>query len=222
MNRKPADESLAKDVRTLLGMNVGDKRVLEQILRAARNGELVSNHERAYVDSLLAEHTDSVPKKDPPPRAGGRTASPPRTGSSPKTIAAVGGGVAAAIAVALLVLTMTPEAPDAEPAVDVPLPADVEPGPALTVAADSGEYGAGDFILVEGLSQASSGGAVELTITGPAGPVWSESVPLRDDGSFFTMALAGYGGWDAGTYALSAAHGEEMSELEFDFTASGR
>lgn len=212
MSSKPADESLVKNVRALLNMDVGDRHVLEQVLRAARNGELVSNHERDYVESLLAKHADSAPKTLP--RTQEKATSPSETGSSSRTIVVAGGGVAA-VAVVIAVVFLMSSAPNTPDVMDPVVK------PALTVAADSDKYGVGDFIFVEGLSNISAGDMVEVTISGPAGQVWNESIRLKDDGSFFTMTLAGHGGWATGTYALSAAHGEEISMSTFDFAASG-
>ncbi|MCE2507717.1 MAG: hypothetical protein J4G04_00190 [Nitrosopumilaceae archaeon] len=212
MSERPADENLAKDTQTLLGLGVGDKRILEQIHRAAVNGELISNHERAYVDSLLEKHAGSVPAEDAPAPRKVRVRPSPAPAAAPaksssKTIVIAAGAAVAAVAVAAALLTL-PGDPGGT-AVDVK--------PVLTVEVDSEEYGAGDFILVEGLSD---GGAVDVHIVGPAGQVWRESVLPDADGSFHTIALAGSGGWNAGTYTVRAVHGDQTYESAFDFRDS--
>ena len=218
MSERPADESITKDAQMLLGLGVGDKRILEQILRAAMNGELISNHERAYVDSLLEKHAGSAPAKDAPapktrerPAAVLDTAKAPAKSSS-KTVAIAAGAAVAAIAVAA-VLLMSPGAPGGTAVGG-------EPEPVLTVGVDSEEYGAGDFILVDGTFEGAGGGAVDVHIVGPSGQVWRESVLPDADGAFHTIALAGSGGWSAGTYTVRASHGDQTYESVFDFRGS--
>lgn len=214
LSESPADESLAKDTQTLLGLGVGDKRILEQIHRAAVNGELISNHERAYVDSLLEKHAGAGRAGDAPAPRKVRerpapAAAPAR--SSSKTIAISAGAAVAAIAVAVALLTF-PGSPGGTTV--------VEPEPVLTVGVDLEEYGAGDFILVEGLSDGSGGGAIDVHIAGPSGQVWRESILPDADGSFHTIALAGSGGWSAGTYTVTAIHGDRTYESAFEFRGS--
>lgn len=216
MSESPADESLAKDAQTLLGLGVGDKRILEQIYRAAVNGELISNHERAYVDSLLEKHAGPGRAGDAPaPRKVRERPSPVPAAaparSSSKTIAISVGAAVAAIAVAAALLTL-PSGPGGTTV--------VEPEPMLTVGVDLEEYGAGDFILVEGLSDGSGGGAIDVHIAGPSGQVWRESILPDANGSFHTIALAGSGGWSAGTYTVTAIHGDQTYESAFEFRGS--
>lgn len=213
LSESPADESLAKDAQTLLGLGVGDKRILEQIHRAAVNGELISNHERAYVDSLLEKHA-AGPAEDAPAPGKARERPPPAPTAAParsssKTIAIAAGAAVAAIAVAVALLSL-PGGPGGAAV-------DTDPEPVLTVGVDLDEYGAGDFILVEGLS---GGGAVDVHIVGPSGQVWRESILPDADGSFHTIALAGSGGWSAGTYTVRAVHGDQTYESAFDFRDS--
>lgn len=216
LSESPADESLAKDAQTLLGLGVGDKRILEQIHRAAVNGELISNHERAYVDSLLEKHAGPGRAGDAPaPRKVRERPSPAPAAaparSSSKTIAVAAGAAVAAIAVAAALLTI-PGGPGGT--------AVVEPEHVLTVGVDLEEYGAGDFILVEGLSDGSGGGAIDVHIAGPSGQVWRESILPDANGSFHTIALAGSGGWNAGTYTVTAIHGDQTYESAFEFRDS--
>lgn len=215
LSESPADESLAKDTQTLLGLGVGDKRILEQIHRAAVNGELISNHERAYVDSLLEKHASPGRAEDAPaPRKVRERPSPAPAAaparSSSKTIAVAAGAAVAAIAVAVALLALPGNTGGTV----------VEPEPVLTVGVDLEEYGAGDFILVEGLSDGSGGGAIDVHIAGPSGQVWRESILPDADGSFHTIALAGSGGWSAGTYTVTAIHGDQTYESAFEFRGS--
>ena len=188
MSEKPVDSEIAEAAEMLLGLDVGDKRILEQIHRAAINGELISNHERAYVDSLLEKHTSTPAGKTPAPTQ--RRAPEPSTGvptpdatqprSSTKTLAVAGGAAAAAVAIAAVLL------------VSLGSPGEVmEPVPVLTVGVDSAGYAAGDFVLIEGLSESAGDDVVNVSITGPSGQVWHENVLPNADGSFSTIALAG-------------------------------
>ena len=214
MSEKPVDGDLAEAAETLLDLDVGDRRILEQIHRAATNGEMISNHERAYVDSLLEKHapapagkaTAAAPQSVPETSAGAETPGPTPSRSSSKTlaIAAVAGVAAVAVAAALLVSLGSPDA---------------EPVPVLTVGVDSAGYATGDFVLIEGLSDGD--GAVDVSITGPSGQVWHENVLPDTDGSFSTIALAGSEGWSAGSYTVRAVHGDLVHESAFSFDSGG-
>ena len=218
MSEKPVDSELAEAAEMLLGLDVGDKRILEQIHRAAINGELISNHERAYVDSLLEKHTSAPTGKDPAPAPRGAPETPTGTQtpdatpsrSSSKTLAVAGGAAAAAVAIAAVLL------------VSLGSPGEVaESVPVLTVGVDSAGYAAGDFVLIEGLSEGAGDDAVDVSITGPSGQVWQENVLPSADGSFSTIALAGSEGWSAGSYTVRAVHGNLIQESSFSFDSDG-
>ena len=213
MSEKPADDGLAKAAEMLLGLDVGDRRILEQIHRAAVNGELISNHERAYVESLMEKHaapdgkaTAAAPRKSPEKPAGEETPDATVPRSSSKTLAIAGGAAAAAVAVAAVLLVSLGSAGEVE-----------EPVAVLTVDVDSAGYHAGDFIIVEGLSEGAGGGAVDVSIVGPSGQVWYERVLPNADGSFSTITLAGSGGWSDGSYMVRAVHGDMADESAFSF-----
>lgn len=216
MSEKPVDSDLAEAAEMLLGLDVGDRRILEQIHRAAINGELISNHERAYVDSLLEKHVSSAPAGKAPaiaprkaPKTPSRAETPDATPSrsSSKTLAMAGGAAVAAVAVVAVLL------------VSFGSPGEVEPVPVLTVGVDSAGYAAGDFVLIEGLSEGD--GVVDVSIMGPSGQVWHENVLPNTDGSFSTIALAGSEGWSAGSYTVRAVHGDMVHESAFSFDSGG-
>jgi hypothetical protein len=48
-------EDILDNVKELLNKELGDKKVLEQIKRAAENNEAISNYERNYVAKLIQE-----------------------------------------------------------------------------------------------------------------------------------------------------------------------
>ena len=49
-------DTILDDVKALLDKEFGDKRILEQIQRAAQNDEVISNFERNYVRKLAEKH----------------------------------------------------------------------------------------------------------------------------------------------------------------------
>lgn len=213
LNEKPADDRLVKDVEMLLGLKVGNKHVLEQVLRAATNGELVSNHERTYVDSLIEKHkgiVDTTPTQ--PARRQAPKEEPAETSSksSSKTIAVGAGAAVAVVAIVVALLAL--------PAPMNGTPADTAES-VLTIGVDSEEYSVGDFILVEGLSTGASV-SVDIQIVGPSGQVWHESIVPNADGYFSTIALAGSGGWSPGSYTIRATNGDQVYESAFDYMDS--
>jgi hypothetical protein len=55
-------DPILDDVQALLDKEFGDKRILEQILRAAQNDEVISNFERNYVRKLGEKHLGKIPQ----------------------------------------------------------------------------------------------------------------------------------------------------------------
>ena len=213
-------DKFEEDVRALLDSGVGDRRILEQILRAAINGELLSNQERNYVRSLAEEHlnkkpavetvhdaatyvVESEPKPKPKPESAG-----PRNNRT--LIIAV---AAAAVALAITAAASTMFVGDSEPAIVV------DPVPDSFVTQDSDAYGTGDFIVIEGSSDYPPGDTVRLHILDSAGrQIWSEEVTVKPDGSYSTLVLAGGDGWTPGTHTIEAIHGADEYRSEYSFT----
>ena len=54
-------DSIVDDVQVLLDKELGDKRILGQILRAAQNNEVISNFERNYVNKLVEKYLRPKP-----------------------------------------------------------------------------------------------------------------------------------------------------------------
>ncbi len=54
-------DPILDDVQALLAKEFGDKRILEQIQRAAQNNEVISNFERNYVRKLAEKHLGKKP-----------------------------------------------------------------------------------------------------------------------------------------------------------------
>ena len=60
-------DTILDDVQALLDKELGDKRILEQILRAAQNNEVISNFERNYVRKLAEKHLGKKPAMEKKP-----------------------------------------------------------------------------------------------------------------------------------------------------------
>lgn len=204
--------SLEEDVRALIDSGTGDQRILKQILRAAANGELISNRERSYVQSLVEKRTETVPdaepaKAEPQQRVVESRPGPDRRRGS-KPMAVAGAIAAVAVAIAVIAFTALPAGPGTV----------VEPEPEHFVGQDSDAYGTGDFVLVEGLSDRSLGERVSLQIlNSEGGQIWSEEVSVQADGSYSALVLAGGDGWTSGTHAIVAAHGDGEYSSEYEF-----
>ena len=213
-------DKLEEDVRALLDSGVGDKRVLEQILRAVVNGELLSNQERNYVRSLTEEHLNKEPAVEAVPDAAAyvvESKSKPKPESAgPRNnrtlIIAV---AAAAVALAVTAAASTMFMGDSEPAVIVV----DDPVPDSAVTQDSEAYRTGDFIVIEGFSDYPPGDMVRLHILDSAGrQIWSEEVTVKADGSYSTLVLAGGDGWTPGIHTIEAVHGDDEYRSEYSFT----
>ena len=87
------------------------------------------------------------------------------------------------------------------------------------VATDLDGYSSGDFILIHGWSDVD--GTVDLSIQTAAGKVvWSDSVPVKPDGAYSTIVIAGGGAsWTtSGTFAVDAKNGDGVvATAEFEF-----
>lgn len=215
-------DTILDDVNTLLLKEVGDRRILEQIRRAAENNEVISIYERNYIAKLKGEleskpgrqkrvpslpYHEQAPGKQHVPQK--QILAPPpepqrRKGRRRIKIAAAAG---AALAVALAVGALA-----SGPGTGF--------GPAgIAISADEPSYSAGDIISISGKSDVPLGDPAILSIENPDGGLaWTENVNPRADGEFSTLAIAGGAGWEAaGTYTLIAAHGNQTASVDFDF-----
>lgn len=207
---EPGLPGLEEGARTLLERGLGDKRILEQIYRASVNGEIISNHERNYVRSLLEKHADPAsekPQSGPAAQPAKRRAEAPKAKKSSTMMIAAGGG-AAAIAIIAVAATMLAAPPTEGPAGT----------PAGFVESDQVSYGPGDFMLVTGLADYDTGQTVSIEIVdAEANQIWSEVVPVRSDGTYSTIVLVGQDGWAAGEHTIQAVHGDATYTSGFAF-----
>lgn len=86
---------------------------------------------------------------------------------------------------------------------------------------DSNSYARGDIVSISGKTKTATSMA-RLSIANPGGQeIWTETVNVKSDGVFSTLAIAGGTGWEqAGKYTVSAMYGGTADTVTFDFTPS--
>ncbi len=86
---------------------------------------------------------------------------------------------------------------------------------------DSPSYARGDIVSISGKTRIATS-IVKLSITNPSGQeIWTETVNVKSDGVFSTLAIAGGTGWEqSGKYTVSATYSGIADTVTFDFTAS--
>ncbi len=84
---------------------------------------------------------------------------------------------------------------------------------------DSSSYARGDIVSISGKTKTATS-IVKLAITNPGGQeTWTETVNVKSDGEFSTLAIAGGAGWEqAGKYTVSATYSGTTDTVTFDFT----
>ncbi len=238
-------DPIIDDVEALLENGYGDKQILEQIERAAKNNEVISNFERNYVKKLTQKHfgqppveteTPQIPKPTPAPPTpdveipttfaskvseSGQILAPQKKvtkSSSKNTIIMIGGGIAALAIIIAVALSMGGDS------TSVTTPVDINPTTStsntFSVKVDSSSYNRGDIISINGQSQLSQGNQVRVTIENSDNiMIWSEQVSAKSDGRFNTMTFAGGDGWSqAGKFTIKAEANGETSTQIFTFT----
>lgn len=223
---------LADDVKELLEKKMGDERILKQILRACEHDEVISNYERNYVKRLVEKHllrvqqvkVPKTPTSSPPdveippsPQSTGTVVVKPTPASESagknKKVMIIFLVVAFAIVVSAA-LSMSSQPDDTVLPVDTPI---TEPD-VLSIRADLESYQKGDLISISGISPTLDN--VNISITDPNNQVsWTETIPVRDDGRYSTLTIAGGAGWEeSGTFTITAESGSESASFTFSFT----
>jgi hypothetical protein len=222
-------DEILDNVKELLNKEIGDKKVLEQIKRAAENNEAISNYERNYVRKLIddlrkppepeIEITLEQPTEISQPQEQVATVAPqlltstiithkPRDKTNIKVLI---GGAAIAVAIIAAVVLGTN-------GIDV--------GPSGSTIMSSGlldldqsSYDGGDIISISGKSKTSLGNTISLSIENARGElIWAEDIKIKDSGEYSTLAIAGGPGWEnSGTYTLKMEHGNEEEQITFSF-----
>lgn len=230
-------DPIIEDVKKLLDAEIGEKRILEQIKRAAENEEVISNYERNYVSQLMETHFkppepetiieyQSEPVQQKISEAKQVVAKAQEEIISPKKpffeskiqsqktnkIALGIGGIALAI---ILIVGISFSGIQVTP----PGTTSSSQSSALTIEIDHSSYSKGDIILISGNSNPSLGNAIVLTIENSNGElVWAEDIKIKQSGIYSTLAIAGGEGWEkSGTYTLKAAHGNLNKKITFSF-----
>jgi hypothetical protein len=232
-------DPILDDVQALLDKEFGDKRILEQILRAAQNDEVISNFERNYVRKLAEKHLGKTPpieKKIPeepkqiiPDVVTPSPTEPPTlqiltkplkitTSNSKNTKIILGIGLATIIIIIIAAASLS--------GVSDNFPGKIEPNQtqniskSFSIQTDLLSYEEGDIISISGNSNISLGNQVYLTIENPNDDlVWSEQVNVKSDGQFTTLTFAGGSGWGkSGTFTIKAESDSEQITNTFSFS----
>ena len=227
-------DTILDDVNALMLKGLGDKRILEQIKRAAENNEVISIYERNYVAKLREQYLEEKPEPEPvpepevekeipkpitevvdipPPPEPEKKKNPQQT----KIIAGIGGAALAAIliiGVAMSGFDMSGSSIDNNED-DKP----TKSASGISLSTDVTSYSAGDIISISGNSDASLGNLARISIENSGDDlIWAENVNLKSNGDFSTLTIAGGSGWDDnGKYTLIVEHGEKTETLSFSF-----
>jgi len=233
-------DSIVDDVQVLLDKELGDKRILVQILRAAQNNEVISNFERNYVRKLTEKYlrpkpviekisetpkqiitdvtmtTPSLSTNSQPSQIWSQT--PKVTKSNSKnTMIMMGGGIAALVIIIIAAVFMSgisdPNSPNLEP------DQTSSNSKSFSIKADLPSYKKGDIISITGKSNLSLGNKVTISIHNPDDElVWSENVSVKNDGKFNTLTFAGGFGWEkTGTFTIKAETNSEKATYTISF-----
>jgi hypothetical protein len=233
-------DPILDDVQALLDKEFGDKRILEQILRAAQNNEVISNFERNYVRKLAEKHLGKKPlveKKPseepksiipdvviPSPITNNQTvqmfSKPPRVtkSNSKNTKIILGVGIAVLVIVIIAGVSLS-EISDVSPTKINPNQTP-NTSKSFSIQTDLLSYQKGDIISLSGRSNLSLGNQVYLSIENSDDElVWSEQVNVKKDGRFTTLTFAGGFGWDKdGTFTIKAESDSEQTTNTFSFS----
>jgi len=234
-------DPILDDVQALLDQEFGDKRILEQIQRAAQNNEVISNFERNYVRKLAEKHLGKKPlveKKpsdipqpimpdvvipSPVPTTNNQTvqmlSKPPtiKKQNQKNTQIILGVGIAALVIIIIAGVSLTGVS-DTSPTLNPnPTP---NGSTSFSVQTDLPSYQKGDIISLSGKSNLSLGNQVYLSIENSNDElVWSEQVSVKKDGQFTTLTFAGGFGWnESGTFTVKAESDSEETENTFSFS----
>ncbi len=225
-------DPLLDDVKSLLDKDFGDDRILKQICRACENDEVISNYERNYVRKLAEKHLgrqpeiipSNVPVQEKPvvpdvPLSENlhksqllQTKSLRKSNSKNSKLMLGVGGLALVIIIAIGVsfTGISSTSP-----VEIPINSVTD---TLSVQTDFSSYVSKDLISIHGNSNVS--GSVDIVIENQSGElIWSEQVPIKNNGSYSTLTIAGGPGWlTSGTYTISVTNSEETRTSSFLFS----
>ena len=226
-------DPLLDDVKSLLDKDFGDDRILKQICRACENDEVISNYERNYVRKLAEKHLGRQPEittsntsvKEKPvvpdvPLSESLyknqllQTKPLRKSSNSKNSKLML-GVVGGIALVIIIVVGVSFTGISNNSTVVPITSVTD---TLSIQTDFSSYATKDLISIHGNSNIS--GSVDITIENQSGElIWSEQVPIKSNGSYSTLAIAGGPGWsNSGTYTINVTNSEETRTSSFLFS----
>ena len=222
-------EDILDNVKELLNKEIGDKKILEQIKRAAENNEAISNYERNYVRKLIdnlrkppepeieihsekpteISPTQQIPTPIPQLQTSTIVTHKPRDKTNIKVII---GGAAIAVAIIAAVVLGTS-------GTDIGSGGPIISSSSGLLDLDKSSYDKGDIISISGKSKTSLGNTINLSIENASGElIWSEDIKIKDSGEYSTLAIAGGPGWESsGKYTLTMKHGSTDKQITFSF-----
>lgn len=225
------------DIDALLKSGHGDSGRLSKIKAEFQATKLVTLEDRRYVEGLISRYLKSsaeperivkIPEKRivPPP-----SPSPTQSSTSElkyqqksrdeKPIPKIGGGdkklrnvviSVCSVVFAVLVISFV--------AINQDTMAGFEPPEVSnSLELDDVVYARGDIISISGKTETATS-IVKLAISNPSNQeIWSETVTVKPDGEFSTLAIAGGTGWEqAGKYTASSTYGGNTDTAVFDFS----
>jgi hypothetical protein len=227
-------DPILDDVQALLEKEFGDKRILEQILRAAQNNEVISNFERNYVRKLAEKYLgkkplvekkipeepkeavpDVIPIPAPKPQTMQTLSEPQKIkkSNSQNNKIMIGVGIAA-LAVIIIVAASLSETSNISPTTNIDPTSSATKS--FSIKTDVPSYNKGDIISITGTTKASVT-QVSLSILNSENEiVWSEQVNVKTNGQFSTLTFAGGPGWgNSGTFTLMAETNSEQAKSTF-------
>ncbi len=226
-------DPLLDDVKSLLDKDFGDDRILKQICRACENNEVISNYERNYVRKLAEKHLGRQPEithsdvsvKEKPivpdvnlfesHQKNQLLQTKPLRKSSNSKNSKLMLGVGALALVIIIVIAVSFTGISNTSTVEVPVNSVTD---TLSIQTDFSSYVSKDLISISGNSNIS--GSVNIAIENQSGElIWSEQVPIKNNGSYSTLTIAGGPGWsNSGTYTINVTNSEETRTNSFSFS----
>ena len=236
-------DPLIDDVKELLDKEKGDERILKQIYRACENNEVISNYERNYVRSLAEKYLGRIPQiqdkqieekhqstekpivpdvifsKTPSQKVESLYSKPNKNRKSTSKNTKILLGVGGATFVMLIIISMSLTGILNIESNDSQIVSEDTSPTSLSIKTDLATYQKGDIISISGTSNTSE--KVNLSIKNQDGQlIWSEAIPIKNNGRFSTLAIAGGSGWDkSGTYTIQVNNNSEIKSNTFSFKA---
>lgn len=230
-------DPILDEVQLLLDKEIGDKKILEQILRAAQNDEVISNFERNYVRKLAEKHlgkqptsekiqiepqpalSTSQPLLQKPIQSFHTLSEPKNSKSSSKNNKILVGVVAVALIAIIIIATSLSGPSELSPAIKPEPKPKVTASGSFSIKTDQTSFSKGDIISITGSSKIAFGQQVILSIENTDGEVvWSDEINVKRDGQFSTLTFAGGEGWEkSGTFTIIAESTSEKTTNTFSF-----